>query len=498
MKFDKAICLLLALALTLCACQPSPKEHVITSKNDGSFDIGVVQNATEPQENWLSLDYDETFYSSDKSVEYIVNLQESYPRIAMPVLEVAPYFLSSEDAQRVAEVLFGDTPIYISKQRHNDVEFSKQEIQIKLQRWTQYANNSSVEALYGRAQENTVKIVQKYIEEYTSKLEDAPEDSANELCKWEFLKESCYSMSEEEIAEQGTSQDNDAIKAELDVGNIHYAYNVALRDKEDFKMSRISAYPYGGVSPDNIDEHIFKAILCRTDEPTDSQIDEVKQLAADMLEGMQLGEWEIDQCYLETLWYGETAEYIIHVTAVPVFEGVHAIRRPQLRSLQSEALYASNYYLTDVEFKFSANGDLVYFELNSPVQITSLINKNVATLDMETLIEKAKQHLSLRDVGEYGLSSEEIAADEDYFGEEINCKVNIVEMEYGLTRVKVPNSDDKYYYIPSLALYGTVEYCGEQSGTVYSSSGEYSSEDRLINLVCLNAIDGSIIELSNT
>lgn len=68
-------------------------------------------------------------------------------------------------------------------------------------------------------------------------------------------------------------------------------------------------------------------------------------------------------------------------------------------------------------------------------------------------------------------------------------------MEYGLTRVKVPDSDDKYYYVPSLALYGTVEYYGEQSGTVYSSGGE---EDQLINLVCLNAIDGSIIELSNT
>lgn len=489
---------MIALVLTLCACKQSPKERIITSKNDGSFDIGVVQNATEPQESWSNLDYDDTFYSSDKSVEYVFNLQEAYQNVAMPVLEVAPYFLSSEDAQRVAEVLFGDTPIFISKQRHCDVEFSKQEILAKLQRWSQYVNRSAVEALYGRAQENTVLIVQKYIEEYTSKLENAPEDNMNELCRWEFVKESYYSMSEEAIAKHGTSQDNDAIKAELDVGDIHYAYNVALRDKKDFKISRISAYPYGGISPDNIDEHIFRALLCRTDKPTDLQIDKVKHLAANMLEAMQLGDWEIDQCYLETLWYGETAEYTIHVTAVPVFEGIHAIRRPQLRSLQSESVYASNYYLTDAEFKFSANGNLVYFELNSPVKVTSLKNKNVATIDLKTLVEKAKQHLSLLDINEYGLSLEEIAASEAYLGEKINCKVNIVEMEYGLSRVKVPNSDEKYYYIPSLALYGTVDYCGEQSGTVYFSSGKITSGEQLINLVCLNAIDGSIIRLSNT
>lgn len=99
-----------------------------------------------------------------------------------------------------------------------------------------------------------------------------------------------------------------------------------------------------------------------------------------------------------------------------MFEGIHAIRRPQLRSLQSESVYASNYYLTDAEFKFSANGNLVYFELNSPVKVTSLKNKNVATIDLKTLVEKAKQHLSLLDINEYGLSLEEIAASEAYLG----------------------------------------------------------------------------------
>lgn len=498
MKFYKKVFTIAAILLTLYACQASPEEDVITSKNDGSFDAGVAQNATNPQKESINIDYYEIFYNTDKTVEYVLDLHEDYPNIAMPVLKVAPYFLSGEDAQRVAKVLFGDAPIYVSKQRHNDVVFSKQEIQTKLQRWAQYANSDAVETLYGRQQENTVRIIKKFIEKYTRKLEDAPEASTDELCNWEFMKESYYSLSEQEIAEQGTAQDNDAIKTELDVGDVHYAYNIAVRDKEDFKMSRISAYLYGGDSPDNIDEHIFRALLCRTDEPTQSQLDEVAQRAVDMLGDMQLGEWEIDQCYLETLWYGETAEYSIHVTAVPVFEGVQTVRRPQLRSLQSDAVYASNYYLTDAEFEFSANGDLVYFELNSPVQVISLENDNVATLKMETLMEKAKQHLSLYDAAQYGLSLEEIDSDEDYYGEEIICKVYIEKMEYGLTRVKVPDSDNEYYYVPSLALYGTSEYYGEESGTVYFSSKDFASGDGLLTLVCLNAVDGSVVALSNT
>ena len=61
-----------------------------------------------------------------------------------------------------------------------------------------------------------------------------------------------------------------------------------------------------------------------------------------------------------------------------------------------------------------------------------------------------------------------------------------------MTRVKVPNTDNSYYYIPALILSGTINYCGEQSGTVYQSN-----PDGIYPLVAINAVDGSIIQLDN-
>lgn len=117
---------------------------------------------------------------------------------------------------------------------------------------------------------------------------------------------------------------------------------------------------------------------------------------------------------------------------------------------------------------------------------------------MDELIEKAKNHLSLYDYGEYGLSIKDVQDNEAYFGESIQCRVYISKMDYGLSRVKVPNSNNSYYYVPSLALYGTVDYYGKDSGSIYFSSGELLSENRIIPLILLNAIDGSIIELRNS
>ena len=80
----------------------------------------------------------------------------------------------------------------------------------------------------------------------------------------------------------------------------------------------------------------------------------------------------------------------------------------------------------------------------------------------------------------------------------MTCKVDICQLEYGLIRVKVPNTDESYYYVPGMILYGTIDYWGEASGNILASSGDpILSNSRIVPLVALNAVDGSFIELSN-
>ena len=232
-------------------------------------------------------------------------------------------------------------------------------------------------------------------------------------------------------------------------------------------------------------ERIFQAKLCRTQEPSEAQISSIKEKAEGILAQMGLGDWLIDECYVNTSYFGSIPEYKVCLNAVLVLEGVKSSRRPQLNNLKSEEVYASNYYISDVKFEFSANGDLVSFKMYSPVDIKEIVNGNARVLSISELMEKATTYLALSDIYTYGFAAV------DSIDEEVGCKVSIANIEYGLSRVKVPNTDESYYYVPAITLEGNIEYYGKQSGNVF-----YFSEST--PLLILNCVDGSVIQMSNS
>lgn len=129
----------IVFAATLCACQKNPAQNVVTSKNDGSFDVNVVQSATEQEgaettETTEMLAYNDTFYSTDGTVEFSLDIHQEMTHKAMPVVEIEPYYLTEADAQRVAKVLFGEVDFYEAAPLSGK-EYSKQEIQSCIDRW---------------------------------------------------------------------------------------------------------------------------------------------------------------------------------------------------------------------------------------------------------------------------------------------------------------------------------------------------------------------------
>ena len=245
----------------------------------------------------------------------------------------------------------------------------------------------------------------------------------------------------------------------------------------------------------DIDRDIFRAKLCRTDEPTAGQIEAVKEKAQTMLNHMGIGTWAVGECYVENTNTDGIPEYVISLNAVPVFEGAAAMYRTQLDNLSEN--FAASYYLTEALFQFSANGDLVYLRLSSPVDIVDVINKNVATMNIDELMERAKKHLMLSDYNAYGLSGQMLEDSQKGAGEDFVCKIELSNVDYGLIRVKAAGDNENYYYIPGMIIYGSIDYCGKDSGTVYVSSDDSFGGDRIAPLVALNAIDGSIINLSD-
>lgn len=490
---------LVLVVFLLCGCQKSPENDSIISKNDGSFDINVLQTATKPEtqedsmlaENPTSTEeanhshsnqYNEHFNSTDGTVEFTMNVSLETTDMPMPVVEVTPHYLTGEDAKRVAGVLFGDADFYEAEPMTDEV-YSKSEIQEKINRLLNYKGSAGMDV-------ESFKVARdNFIKEYTLKMESAPTENPHTPCQWSFKKESCYFWSEAELANMDISQDNDELQARVKVNGIPYLFTVSTRNKSDFKLNNIYVTIDDGVSPFAADLYIFQNQLCQTSKPDEQSLAKVKAKAVKMLQEMQLGDWRVDECYVEEVNSEEAPQYIIVVNAVPTFEQVPAIRRPQLENLKSKEVYASNYYLSNTQFKFNLSGDLISFEMYSPVDVQSVVNSNVQTLSFDDLMSRAKNYFSLSDYHEYDRIGCLTSGIEDY-----ECMVNISELEYGLTRVKVPNTDESYYYVPAMIFGGAIQFQGKETGEIYDIDPDSTSG---IPLVILNAIDGSIINSTN-
>lgn len=82
----------MVLVSLLYGCQKSPNEAVVKSKNDGSFDVSKVISANETRdpEATESVYLDESFLSSDGSVEFHFHIEEKLSAAGMPIVEVTP------------------------------------------------------------------------------------------------------------------------------------------------------------------------------------------------------------------------------------------------------------------------------------------------------------------------------------------------------------------------------------------------------------------------
>lgn len=489
MNVKKVICsaLVWIMVFPSYACQKTPSAKVVSQKGIGitGYTDSAPMDKHENTDETVSVKYGNTFFSTDESVEFIFNINDAIAVTKMPVVRIAPDFLSENDAKRVAHVLFGNADFYESEPMFAPT-YSKEEIQEKIRRWSPFTNSNAIQQLYGQPMDHVVDIVKRFIEEYTLQYEQAPDESPHKPCEWKFRKTSDYRYSDEQIYEEqiDTSADNDEITASLRVNNIEYQYNAATRNREDYKLNYISVYPYTGISPNGIDSLIINSQLCRTEKPTDEEISYAFNLADTWLKDMEMGEWSIDQCNVKTTYYGDIPEYVICISAVPVIQGVPAIRYPQLDNLKSENVYDSNYYYTDACFEFSANGDLMLFRMYSPIEIKEVVNENAALLSADDLLAKAKTYLQLSDLYAYGIGSET-----EQLEDKIGCKVEISNLDIGLTRIKVQDSDD-YFYVPSFVLKGNVEYYNKKSAEVIFSADN-------VTLLVLNAVDGSIITTVN-
>lgn len=495
MKKVISLLVIALMCMQLCACEANPSSPVVISKNDGSFDTNLSKSATEGIKATENIQCSDSFSSTDGSLEFTVNIEQALSTSAMPVVEVVPHKFLPEDVKRVANVLF-EGAIFYEREPSKNPSYSKEQLQKTIARWSKYTNSTAMaELIMDRSNElivDRIDLLKGYIDQYTEKLDTAPVDNPHTLCDWKFKKDSHYNNLEAEFFGGSTSDELDVIYSTVEAGNIEYIFTASTHDSADYKLNTIDVTLSSGVGPAEIDLMIYRAMLCRTLEPTDDQVLSISKKAQNMLNLMELGDWVVTNAYVETNDFEDITEHVVVVEATPAFNGVAAIYGQNTPGATAADTYNAYYPVSRAIFGFSANGTLVHFRMQSPVDVKEVKNPNVATLSFEKLLETAKSNLILRDAhAGYGVPADMVYMYEEASNEDLICKIEINSFTYGLARIDVANSNCNYYYVPTIVFKGNADYYGKDTGNLYISSSDYKASD--LNLLWINAIDGSII-----
>lgn len=492
------ICSVLCIAI-LTACAANPDRDAVISKNDGAFDASLIQTATVPNVP-QHVEVTEEFTSTDGSVEFTMQLDQTIIPPEVPVVEVVPHYFTGEDAKRISHVLFGGDAVFYEKEptlAPYEELYTREDALAALQRWSNYTNLEALRELQGKyASPSDVEVVKSGIAKLTAALDQIPEGKTYRNAKWIMRPDDEYFYTAEQLAEMDEDdRDNlHSVQIMTNVDGIQYQLDFTIRDDEQYKLSSFYMTLNTVKSPLYLDADIFAAQLLRTAEPTQEQIDAAVKKAGELLNGLDLGQWQVDSCEVWVPDLRGVEEYTIIVKALPVFNGVAAIRQPAVDSIKSDDIYAQNCYMTDAKIEYNAEGKLVGFEMQTPMDVVEVLNDNVATMTMDDLIQRVKDQLSLTDKEAFGMTGQFLDIMERGAGEEFICMVDLCQIEYGMVRIRIPNTDDGYYYVPALKCSGTIDYVGAQSGEVYSSSGTEILGERILPILVLNAVDGSVIE----
>ena len=410
--------------------------------------------------------------SSDEAVEYYFECSITPTPSNYPVVDVSPHEFTVQDAQRVGRALFGDTQFF---EYVYDRPVSSEEKEENLARWESYLSGGKIQDLF-KGNEVLIRdyelVLNRFRANYAATTDTLSDSFEMTPCQWTFRPDSFYFG---ELAEKEPR----VIRTIVDSEGVTYRFDVANRTSEDFSVYMISAYLYNELSPNNIDELVQQYELCKSPEPSQTQLQAVEDKVYSVLNALNVGTWKVDDCHSDRLIRGSQEAYVITVRATPVFGELPVIRQSQLTNLRSELEGAQHFYYTDAEFTFSPNGTLLSCTIQSPLDMNRA--SSVGAIAPEQLLQIAKDHLSRKDIAVY----------REYYTDDSNAnvsaKVYITQMQVGLVRIEIANGKT-YRYVPALCLDGSFE--------IYDQTGRLimdSSEMGVCRMLAINLLDNSEI-----
>ena len=431
---------------------------------------------------------------------------EEIPEI-MPVLRLRPKVIDSRWARTMAEAIFGDNTLYEYSE-----ELNRAEIGEKIAEYEEALREEAIEeALREDASPEEIAAytgaLEQQLDFYSRAYEYARDEVEPVECLWTFWPSSHYAQGSRDYAGGDTGYTEQLpygatveLKARVTMEGLPYLFNVNNREAEDFRNHSMYALLMPPVLPGTPDytPWMVENGVYSDREPGAEEVEAVEEKARELIEAMDIGDWELEArveprsyAYLpeEGIGYGIMPEelytgYDIVVDCRRVYEGVTVTKHPMLTDMRSTLPGASNYYYEELELSYCADGRLQNLSYRSPHELLESEDSSVLAPDIGD-IENILRDWTMEDT--------QIIDSLPSGAELLEVEAEIFSIELGLSRIKLDDTD--FLLIPTLTLPGmyTVEY---------SLSGETSrdirgSEASPVDILVIDLRDGSVIEPGN-
>lgn len=470
----KLAAFMIALCLLLCGCAKEDNRILVPKASAGEDPVVL---GTMPREGMEPgrLEYSGKITSRDGTLELDIQIDQEVPGMILPVTEAAPCFLTGEKARQIAELLLPGTEFYDASLA--DEDRPQELLQSRLDLLESIHSQEALRELYGYDWDQSIAL--RELETSINYLKQAIEISSREPRQkqtWELKVPDWRDQSMPDSLSPKWIQ----ASATMAEGEYYFSFvsqNAPEWNDRAMHMCRVEMEVYG-----QLERMIHRARLCRTEKPTQAQLDGLKDRAQQLLDEMDLGVWQITDCTLRTHSQGKALEYYAEVTALPVF---HDMEAPADLFKNSEGELRPSL----VNMELAPGGQVLSFRMTSPV---APVEENQASLPLDQVMKMGLDQLggysALDDLGVYPGTCQ---AKQRKTGQQMTCKAEITGIRLCMRRIPVPNTTDRYYFIPALALMGSTDYYRADTGERVFGSGDY--RDRIQPLVWVNTADGTIL-----
>ena len=469
----RKIALLLSIFLTLSLCSCAAKEPEAPAEAEDDI-IEISRGETAADVNKLAASavaYTDSFQSADGSVNVEINLEDAeLLKANFSPVRVRPRAITGEEAEHIARVLFGDAEMldYLFCR-----DYTKAELEEQRALWQELLAGDGLVKLYGDDEvgqhmaKNTAETIGAFLESKT--IEKAPDSIERTVCDFSFKKTD--------------GEESYEIRAITEKDGLPYYFGAVNNTEGGIGVYHVSAYlstEYN--TPNNMGVHMLLDSLLSEEEPTYQQLEAAREKAEKLIEELDFGQWQIDQCSSRTAFsLGSRELKTITVTALPLYNHIPILRQPQLGNLRSEEENAQRCYYQDLCFEFAPDGTLISFDYFTPMELVDDSGSDTHTLSFAELMGSIKAFMSQTTAAQY-------PRPEGTDGT-LGADVVISSIQLGFTRESIGNSED-YMLVPSVTVYGNYK-------TTYEKDGQTDSFDYRVEkgqdvlLMTFDAANGS-------